>query len=164
MKRFVISFVLSVAAFPACGEAPGEDRPPHTMWVARSISDCYQDYYVAGLQCQVNDLECEMDPTSAACSINCVQQREDSFIICLENIKTNNECWAELELDDLNNSQKDSDGDGILDRFEIPLELDPCNPCTYPTGPCDGELDSNGDGIPNNDPDTGPGCGDNCYM
>jgi hypothetical protein len=134
------------------------------MWVARSISDCYQDYYVYDVRCQLNRLECELDPTSPLCDVNCSQQRNDSFVRCLENIKPyDDQCWAELDLDDLNNSQKDSDGDGVLDRFEIPLELDPCNPCTYPTGPCDGELDSNGDGIPNNDPDTGPGCADNCY-
>jgi len=168
MYRNVSSILVVVlVAFSGCGQSVGQDRPQHSIPVVIHISDCYNDYYWYGTECELLHLECEVDPASPACEqfTNCPQTREEIFKDCISKIPTKDlACRDALEIDDLQNSEKDSDGDGILDRFEIPLELDPCNPCTFPTGPCDGELDSDGDGLPNNNDPDGPGCGDNCYM
>jgi len=163
----MMSFILVVlVAFSGCGQSVGEDRPQHSIPVAIHLHGCYRDYYWYGTRCELYDLECEVDPTSPACQIaaDCPQANTVSFQNCLKSIPTQDlACREALEVENLFYSEKDSDGDGVQDRFEIPLELDPCNPCTYPTGPCDGELDSDGNGLPNSDPN-GPGCGDNCYM
>lgn len=168
--RQIAQFAFLTLVLAGCNQAPvGYEYDGHSsVVVVNYIDDCWDAHTLDGLGCQVSLLECELDsgvPHDASCIADifgpCTQRRQQVFDTCLENIPTDNlEC---LEVYDPQSYTQDSDGDGLADRIEINLELDPCSPCTYPWAHCDGEMDSDLDGIPNAIDET-PGCGQHCYQ
>lgn len=131
------------------------------------VEDCWDHLELADLQRAIVRIDCcrDVDPCDASsiCHQNAIQQVPfdvDNFYQCILNLPSENvDCLAMLDPQD---PDSDADGDGVMDMVEIRNRTNPCHICTYGPHRCDGEMDFDEDGIPNNE-DPLPGCGDHCY-
>lgn len=172
MKR--ISFFLIALTFTFTFIATGchqqslsarQNMPASTMSVVDHIDDCY-DGFVQWRNRLDDEYEGCMDEVTSPGYEECRSLRDNNEEVAYD---WRLQCLIELPQVDLVcveqlepfSHEQDSDGDGVEDYWEYEMGTNPCERCSFGGTPgvdCDGDLDWDRDGVPN-DIDAHPLCG-----
>lgn len=163
MHRITCLFILPLVLFSACEQNVGQEkqpRPASTDAVLAHQTHCNDTMQLRIREINAASVECWNNPPPEGCP----DTDEPSLIVygfwneCLDNVPmVPLDCLLQL---DHANPLQDTDGDGLTDKEESQMHLNPCEPCSYggiEGVDCDADLDYDQDGIPNAiDPD--PDC------